>query len=335
LLSTLSFPPFLYSNLNKPGLDRYKCCEIGLLHDLAESVIGDIPSFAGVSKDLKQEAERYAFDFITHFLPHESAMACWSAWINYEHGLTSEGRFMKQLDKLECLIQAQRYEQHTLGRQNLEEFQGLIAKITMPEFKPWLHQLHLDRVQYHTMRKSQNNYVFIMGQLLSIEEQLAETCKELAVVYLSVPQLVNECCQDHASPWRCFLSQKPSAKVGIPSMLVVALPKQRIETLGSQDHHSVMISGFPHNTGDLVQFEVQMQTERYDVINLQGSKTHGVHQQPLPNYSHKKSVADHVADKGNIYLEMSHNGNDDDLLEKVDSYIRDRLHSDSRSVQDQ
>jgi len=39
----LIFPP-------EKGLDRSRCMFIGLIHDLAESVVGDIPTYAGVPK---------------------------------------------------------------------------------------------------------------------------------------------------------------------------------------------------------------------------------------------------------------------------------------------
>lgn len=57
-----------------------------------------------------------------------------TAWLEYEIGKTAEARWVQEMDKLECLIQAHEHEQRTFGEKDLEEFQGLI-KISSPEGK--------------------------------------------------------------------------------------------------------------------------------------------------------------------------------------------------------
>lgn len=51
-----------------------------------------------------------------------------TAWLEYEIGKTAEARWVREMDKLECLIQAHEHEQRTIGEKDLEEFQGLSLK---------------------------------------------------------------------------------------------------------------------------------------------------------------------------------------------------------------
>lgn len=50
------------------------------------------------------------------------------ARLEYEIGKTAEARWVREMDKLECLIQAHEHEQRTFGEKDLEEFQGLSLK---------------------------------------------------------------------------------------------------------------------------------------------------------------------------------------------------------------
>ncbi|UYV80304.1 hypothetical protein LAZ67_18002363 [Cordylochernes scorpioides] len=43
--------------LDCPGLDRNKCVKMALVHDMAESIIGDITPHCGVSPEVKKERE--------------------------------------------------------------------------------------------------------------------------------------------------------------------------------------------------------------------------------------------------------------------------------------
>lgn len=51
-----------------------------------------------------------------------------TAWLEYENGntpeATPEGRWLREIDKFEYMIQVHKYEQRTYGEKDLEEFQG-------------------------------------------------------------------------------------------------------------------------------------------------------------------------------------------------------------------
>ena len=69
-----------------------------------------------------------------------------AAWLEYEEGKTAESRFIPDMDKFECMVQAYEYEQRTFGEKNLEEFQGLSSKISSAEGKAWLELLQQEHL---------------------------------------------------------------------------------------------------------------------------------------------------------------------------------------------
>jgi hypothetical protein len=59
----------------------------------------------------------------------EKAKEISALWLEYEKGETPEAQWVREMDKFECLVQAHEYEQRTFGEKDLDEFQGLSAKI--------------------------------------------------------------------------------------------------------------------------------------------------------------------------------------------------------------
>lgn len=50
--------------IENPEIDKLRCMQIGLVHDLAESLVGDITPFCGVSKEEKHRLENVICNFI-------------------------------------------------------------------------------------------------------------------------------------------------------------------------------------------------------------------------------------------------------------------------------
>jgi len=101
--------------------DKAKLLTIALIHDLPESVIGDIPTPAvhHFPPDAKQDAEMEVLSELLHGLPDAAQWRAW--WQEFEEGTSVEGRLVRDADRLDMLIQAHVYEQ-TTGNRWLAEF---------------------------------------------------------------------------------------------------------------------------------------------------------------------------------------------------------------------
>lgn len=113
-----------------PHLDRERVLLLGLVHDLPEAVAGDptpfdhvrdasgviadnhfstAPGYTEAARVAKQHAEAAALDDMLHDLPAALAADIRAAWHEYEADETPEARFVRQIDKLETLLQAEDY----------------------------------------------------------------------------------------------------------------------------------------------------------------------------------------------------------------------------------
>ncbi len=75
---------------------------MALVHDLAESEIGDLTPRSGVPKKMKAKLERKAI----RALGNKEVLALWE---EYDEGRTPEARLARELDVLERVIQARDY----------------------------------------------------------------------------------------------------------------------------------------------------------------------------------------------------------------------------------
>merc|ERR1711939_581377 len=113
------------------GVDIERCWFLGHCHDMAEAVVGDIPTSAGMEKSRKHKLEHYGIRYIETLLePFNPILGAKirAAWEEYEAGVTPEARWVREADKADCLIKAYDYELQTHGEKGLEEFQSLTSK---------------------------------------------------------------------------------------------------------------------------------------------------------------------------------------------------------------
>ena len=89
------------------GVDRERCMAMALVHDLAESIVGDITPYDGVAPEEKERREREAIARLSDLAGDPQIRALWE---EYDAGATPEARFVKELDKLETVVQAAEYE---------------------------------------------------------------------------------------------------------------------------------------------------------------------------------------------------------------------------------
>jgi len=105
-----------YSNL-----DTEKIIKMALLHDVAESIIGDfVPG--EILKENKKIAENDAMKEIFSKLPVNLAIMYDKIWQEYIQAQTKESILLHEIDKLEMAIQATKYASEGVSLEKLKSF---------------------------------------------------------------------------------------------------------------------------------------------------------------------------------------------------------------------
>lgn len=92
-----------------------------LLHDLAESKIGDFTPHQ-ISKEKKFELENHAFSELLDKLPSMLKENYQRIWSEYTECNSNESKLVHEIDKLEMAIQAKKYEQSGISKNKLQQF---------------------------------------------------------------------------------------------------------------------------------------------------------------------------------------------------------------------
>ncbi|CDI83918.1 HD domain-containing protein, putative [Eimeria acervulina] len=117
---------------------------MAVVHDLAESIVGDITPLDPITPEEKAEKERNAIQSICNSLDSKRAQELIGLWEEYERGETPEAMLVKDADKLDMITQAFEYEKrHGVC---LEEFFISTEKIfKTPAFKTLNENLRKSR----------------------------------------------------------------------------------------------------------------------------------------------------------------------------------------------
>ncbi|KAI7715818.1 hypothetical protein KC353_g5810 [Hortaea werneckii] len=154
-IMTLLCPPTLSSTLDLP-----RCTRMALVHDMAESLVGDITPVDGVTKTEKSRRETETMDYICSSLlgslPGDSNAHAReqirSAWQEYEDSQTPESHFVHDVDKIELLLQMVEYErahgQTESAGLDLGEFSRVAGKIALPEMQTWAEEILQERRRF-------------------------------------------------------------------------------------------------------------------------------------------------------------------------------------------
>ena len=103
-------------------VDVNKCLKMALIHDLAEAQVGDITPHCGVSDDVKHQKEFQAMTSMTQSLSSTMGQEMLDLWKEYEQGTSAEAKLVKDMDKLEMILQALEYEQDGKHGKSLDGF---------------------------------------------------------------------------------------------------------------------------------------------------------------------------------------------------------------------
>lgn len=124
------------------GVDAARCIKIALVHDVAESLVGDITPHCGVSDEDKYKMEADAVRQIQSMLGEQTKAAgeVESLWREYESQSTPESHLVKDFDKLEMIIQAHEYEQ-AQGLDLQQFFDSTAGKFKTETGRAWAAEL--------------------------------------------------------------------------------------------------------------------------------------------------------------------------------------------------
>jgi len=176
LMSMLA-PPSL-----APRLDLPRCIQMCLIHDMAESLVGDITPVDGVPRPEKHAREKATMDYISKTLlgnvyggASDVGARVAGLWQEYEDSQTLESRFVHDIDKMELLLQMVEYEKRAGGQVDLGEFAYIATKIGLPEMQGWAAELLRERDDFWADRKHVHGEAGVAG---GVSAELAEKQEE-------------------------------------------------------------------------------------------------------------------------------------------------------------
>ena len=142
---TMLCPPTLASRL-----DLNRCTRMALVHDMAESLVGDITPVDGVSKAEKSRRETETMEYLCSgllggYAGGAAGKGMREVWQEYEDSETLESKFVHDVDKMELLLQMLEYERSHQGRLDLGEFAWVATRIVLPEVQAWADELLEER----------------------------------------------------------------------------------------------------------------------------------------------------------------------------------------------
>lgn len=97
-------------------VDMFKCVRLCLVHDIAEGLVGDLTPVDGVPKEEKSRRESSVVDgllknsLLSRWNGGTNGAALSADWWEYEKGQTLEAKFVKDVDKIELMLQMVEYE---------------------------------------------------------------------------------------------------------------------------------------------------------------------------------------------------------------------------------
>lgn len=137
-----------------------RCALIGLAHDIAECITGDIVPHDPMGKKAKQQLEQKAMQQLQKGLElHSQQNVFHELWQEYETQTTNEGILCKDLDKIEMAIQAFEYEQ-VQPHLDLSCFYASVKdKLKTEEISSWFKELMRKRAEFRLQKPLPGKYV--------------------------------------------------------------------------------------------------------------------------------------------------------------------------------
>lgn len=134
---------FLCLLLAPENLDKGKCLKLAIIHDIQEIIAGDfVPG--EINLDEKHQLEKAAIEEISVQLQRPELIKYFD---EFEEQNTEEAKFVKSMDKLECVMQAAFYvKNERLTSQTLQEFvENSLDQPIQEDIKKLIRQIGIDK----------------------------------------------------------------------------------------------------------------------------------------------------------------------------------------------
>lgn len=139
---------------NNSELDRFKCLQLAMVHDLAECIVGDITPHDNIPEDKKHAMEDEAMKEITSTIG-EVGTLIYNLYKEYEAKESPEAKFVKDLDRFDLLCTAAYYEKRDNCRLQ-EFFDNLKGKFENPLVCKLVNELNQQRTQSMSAPNEEN-----------------------------------------------------------------------------------------------------------------------------------------------------------------------------------
>lgn len=132
-------------------LDVSRMVKIAIVHDMAESICGDITPKDNMPKEQKRRIELDAMQTICNdILPASCKFASdefMALFLEYENKTSAEARFVKDVDKFELALQTFEYEKaHRIpGDKKLDDFFASADQAVHPQVQGWCDEVRQER----------------------------------------------------------------------------------------------------------------------------------------------------------------------------------------------
>lgn len=137
---TMGIMTFLLGNDSK--LDRLKCLQLCLVHDLAECIVGDITPHDNIPEEKKHAMEDEAMKEITSHVGNEVGSLIYNLYKEYEAKETPEAKFVKDLDRFDLVFTASHYEtRDKIPGQLQDYFEAVQGKFQHPYMQKLMETL--------------------------------------------------------------------------------------------------------------------------------------------------------------------------------------------------
>lgn len=123
--------------------------KMALVHDLAESIVGDITPYCGIEREEKIRREHEAIQKIANLLPQMSSEELLCLYHEYESQISQEAIFVKDCDRYDMIQQAFEYEKRDLSPLKYQEFfNSTKGKFQCEFFINLVNELYRQREKY-------------------------------------------------------------------------------------------------------------------------------------------------------------------------------------------